>query len=736
MASEPASDAPMLTILTLCDKISSYLSDEQVRQVKRAYYFAEQAHESQRRRSGEPYVIHPLAVANILSDMHMDHESLQAAMLHDVLEDTGVSKSALSRQFGESVTELVDGVSKLTQMDFDTKAEAQAENFQKMAMAMARDIRVIMVKLADRTHNMRTLGALKPEKRRRISKETLEIYAPIANRLGMNNMRIELEDLCFFGMYPMRASRIQAAVKSVRGKREELIEESRFIINEHLHEDKLEARVSGREKHLYSIYQKMKSSRKSFKDIMDVFGFRIIVDKVDTCYRVLGAMHALFKPVPGQFKDYIAIPKSNGYQSLHTILIGRHGVPIEVQIRTEEMEDMANNGIAAHWLYKQGNDYSSAVSGSHKRARQWVQGLLEIQERTGNSLEFIENVKIDLFPDEVYVFTPKGRILELPQGATAIDFAYALHTDLGSHCVGCYINRRLSSLSEPLQSGQTVEIITSINAQPNPVWLDFVVTGKARSNIRHVLKNHRHSESVALGERLLNKSLVSLGASLDEITEEQIDNLLQSTGHKNFDYVLEDIGIGNRVAYLTARQLLSEEHHEEATSAVTPALAQQTDLDDNQKALIISGTEGMMVNFAKCCHPLPGDSIVGHMSVGRGVVVHTNQCAHAEDIRRKHKAIELRWNVETKGEFVVPLCVEIKHQRGLIATLANKINSLDTNIESINAYDVDAYNSRVDIEISVKDRVHLARIMRHIRNIKSVTRISRVKSTQTKRNIP
>ncbi len=732
MAQKSTADEPVLTILSLAEKIAGYLDADQVRQVKRAYYFAEQAHESQIRRSGEPYVTHPLAVANILSDMHMDHESLQAAMLHDVIEDTGVSKEALAKQFGDDVAELVDGVSKLTQMDFDTKAEAQAENFQKMAMAMARDIRVILVKLADRTHNMRTLGALKPEKRRRIAKETLEIYAPIANRLGMNNMRIELEDLCFFGMHPMRARRIQAAVKSVRGKREELIAESRFIINEHLQEDDIQARVMGREKHLYSIYQKMRSSRKSFKDIMDVFGFRIIVDKVDTCYRVLGAMHALFKPVPGQFKDYIAIPKSNGYQSLHTILIGRHGVPIEVQIRTEEMEDMANNGIAAHWLYKQGNDFSSAVSGSHKRARQWVQGLLEIQERTGNSLEFIENVKIDLFPDEVYVFTPKGRILELPQGATAIDFAYALHTDLGNHCVGCYINRRLSSLSEPLQSGQTVEIITSINAQPNPVWLDFVVTGKARSNIRHVLKNHRHSESVTLGERLLNKALVSIGASLDEITEEQIDSLLQSTGHKNFDYVLEDIGIGNRVAYLTARQLLSEP--EETHHALGPAV--EEDLEHSQKALVISGTEGMMINFAKCCHPLPGDSIVGHMSVGRGVVVHTNQCAHAAEIRLKHKAIELRWNSETKGEFVVPIRVEIKHQRGLIATLANKINSLDTNIESINAHDVDAYNSRVDIEISVKDRVHLARIMRHIRNIKSVTRISRVKSTQAKRNIP
>ncbi len=708
----------MLSILDLSKKITLYLTTEQVLQVKRAYYYAEQAHDRQIRRSGEPYVTHPLAVAYILADMRMDHESLQAAMLHDVIEDTGISKEALIQQFGESVANLVDGVSKLTQIEFTSHAEAQAENFQKMAMAMANDIRVILVKLADRLHNMRTIGVLKPEKRRRISKETLEIYSPIANRLGMNSIRMELEDLCFFGIYPMRASRILAALNSIRGTRETLVEKSRVIIEEHLAAEGIKVRVFGREKHLLSIYQKMKSSRKSFKEIMDVFGFRVIVDNVDTCYRSLGAMHALFKPVPGQFKDYIAIPKSNGYQSLHTILIGRHGIPIEVQIRTEEMEGMANNGIAAHWLYKQGNDFSEPVSRSHNRARQWVQGLLEMQERTGNSLEFIENVKIDLFPDEVYVFTPKGKILELPNGATAVDFAYALHTELGSQCVGCYINRRLSSLSEPLQSGQTVDIITSVNSQPNPVWLDFVVTGKARSSIRHILKNQQAQQSIELGKQLLEKALSGFDANIETLDKQAVKQLLQAMQATSLDAIYEEIGIGNRVAYLTAKQLLPDNES-------LPA-----EPDSSGKPLMIKGTEGMLIKYAKCCHPLPGDAILGHFHIGRGVIVHTSQCVQVREVKRKKlKILELAWNDQVEGEFVVPVSVEIRHQRGLIATLATKINSLDTNIESINVVDIDAFNSRVDMNISVKDRIHLARILRHIKNIKSVTKVSRVKVT-------
>ncbi len=496
------------------DRLSSYLGPDQVNLVRRAYYYAEQAHDGQRRRSGEPYVTHPLAVSNILADMHMDHQSLMAAMLHDVIEDTGIAKEALTAQFGETVSELVDGVSKLTQMNFETKAEAQAENFQKMAMAMARDIRVILVKLADRLHNMRTLEVLSGEKRRRIAKETLEIYAPIANRLGMHTMRVEFEDLGFKAMHPMRAERIRQAVKKARGNRREIVGKIQESLVNCLAREGMEGQVIGREKHLYSIYQKMRGKRKAFNEIMDVYAFRIIVDKVDTCYRVLGAVHSLYKPFPGRFKDYIAIPKANGYQSLHTTLFGMHGVPIEIQIRTREMEEMANHGIAAHWLYKSNDE---TPKGTHARARQWVKGVLELQQRAGNSLEFIENVKIDLFPDEVYVFTPKGRIMELPKGSTAVDFAYAVHTDVGNSCIACRINRRLAPLSEPLQSGQTVEIVTAPGARPNPAWLSFVVTGKARTHIRHALKLQRRSESINLGERLLNKTLTGFDSHLEKI---------------------------------------------------------------------------------------------------------------------------------------------------------------------------------------------------------------------------
>ncbi|MCH1488664.1 MAG: RelA/SpoT family protein, partial [Pseudomonadales bacterium] len=539
---------------TLTDKLDSYLDAQQIKLVRDAYYFAADAHEGQKRRSGEAYVTHPLAVADILADMHMDHQSLAAAMLHDVIEDTGVDKTALGEQFGSTVAELVDGVSKLTQFEFRTHAEKQAENFQKMAMAMARDLRVILVKLADRLHNMRTLDVLSVEKRRRIAKETLEIYAPIANRLGMNDVRIEFEDLGFATLYPMRARRIQAAVASVRGHHKQLIDDIRSQLCDCLLKDGVHATVVGREKHLYSIYQKMRSKNISFTEIMDVFAFRIIVDSVDDCYRTLGSVHNLYKPRPGNFKDYIAIPKANGYQSLHTVLFGMHGVPIEIQIRTTDMEKMANNGIAAHWLYK-AND-SDASMGSHMRARQWVQGLLELQANAGNSLEFIENVKIDLFPEEVYVFTPQGEIMELPLGATPIDFAYAVHTDIGNACVGCKINRRLAALSQPLASGQTVEIITAAGAKPNPGWLDIVMTSRARSQIRHYLKHLRRGESIELGQRLLNKSLMTNGSGLDQLTDTQVDSLLDSSRAADFNQLLEEIGQGVRIAHLTAKQLL------------------------------------------------------------------------------------------------------------------------------------------------------------------------------------
>ncbi len=702
----------MPAIDTLADRLSSYLDPDQVNLVRRAYFYAEQAHDGQRRRSGEAYVTHPLAVANILADMHMDHQSLMAAMLHDVIEDTGIPKEALIAQFGETVAELVDGVSKLTQMNFETKAEAQAENFQKMAMAMARDIRVILVKLADRLHNMRTLEVLAGEKRRRIAKETLEIYAPIANRLGMQSMRVEFEDLGFKAMHPMRSERIRAAVRRARGNRNEIVEKIEQSLIHCLEREGLEGDVMGREKHLFSIYKKMRGKRKAFNEIMDVYAFRIVVDKVDTCYRVLGAVHSLYKPLPGRFKDYIAIPKANGYQSLHTTLFGMHGVPIEIQIRTREMEEMANNGIAAHWLYKSSDDDSP--KGTHARARQWVKGVLEMQQRAGNSLEFIESVKIDLFPDEVYVFTPKGRIMELPKGSTAVDFAYAVHTDVGNTCIACRVNRRLAPLSQALESGSTVEIVTAPGARPNPAWLNFVVTGKARTHIRHALKLQRRSESINLGERLLNKALTGFESSLEAISPERIRVVLGEYQMDVIEDLLEDIGLGNRMAYVIARRLLASDNEE---------------LPSDEGPLAIRGTEGLVLNYAKCCTPIPGDPIVGHLSAGKGMVVHMDTCRNISEVRHNpDKCIQLSWSKDVTGEFNVELRVELEHQRGLIALLAGSVNAADGNIEKIGMDERDGRISVVQLVVSVHDRVHLARVIKKLRTIQGVIRITRVKA--------
>lgn len=712
------------TIDSLATDLASYLGKDQVNSVRRAYFYAEQAHEGQFRRSGDPYVTHPLAVASILSDMHMDHQSLMAAMLHDVIEDTGITKTAVKSQFGNTVADLVDGVSKLNKITFSSRAEAQAENFQKMAMAMAKDLRVILVKIADRLHNMRTLDVLSPEKRRRIARETLDIYAPIANRLGMNSVRVEFEELGFEALFPMRSRRISAAVKGVRGNRKEIVSQIQTSLEACLEREKLPGRTIGREKHLYSIYEKMRSKRISFSEIMDVYAFRIVVDRVDTCYRVLGAVHSLYKPVPGRFKDYIAIPKANGYQSLHTTLFGMHGVPIEIQIRTEEMEAMANNGIAAHWLYKSSDDLPS---NAHLRAREWVNGLLDMQKHAGNSLEFIENVKIDLFPDEIYVFTPKGTIFELPAGSTAVDFAYAIHTDVGNSCVACRISRRLAPLSEPLQSGQTVEIITAPGTQPNPAWLSFVVTGKARSNIRHYLKNQKHSESVALGRRLLNKALAGFGTELDAIAAEHIDPVLAETNLQTLDQLLEEIGLGNRMSYMVAQKFAS---HNKPNNIDAP------EPREHQDSLAIRGSEGMVMNYAKCCHPIPGDPIIGHISSGRGMVIHTDDCNNVADVRdNPEKCVSVRWDPDVEGEFSVELRVELENQRGIIATLATTITGTEANIEKISTVERDARFSIVNLSLNVRNRVHLARVMKRVRLIKAVSRVTRVKSRKVKKSL-
>lgn len=710
------------TVEGLARELSSYLDSSRVNQVRRAYYYAEQAHEGQKRRSGEPYVTHPLAVASILADLRLDHQSLMAAMLHDVIEDTGIPKEALSDQFGESVADLVDGVSKLTQIEFRSRAEAQAENFQKMTLAMARDIRVILVKLADRLHNMRTLGPLPFAKRQRIATETLDIYAPIANRLGMHSICTELEDLGFSSLYPMRSRYISKAVAKLRGSHQEIIQEIRGRLEEKLAERGLPGRIMGREKHLNSIYNKMKFKQKSFHEIMDVYAFRIITDTEDDCYRILGAVHSLYKPLPGRFKDYIAMPKANGYQSLHTTLFGMH-VNIEIQIRTEEMEHIANNGIAAHWMYK--NDQSNIISVNQKRVDRWVKGLMEMRERADDSLEFIEHVKVDLFPDEIYVFTPKGKIMELPSGATPIDFAYAIHTDIGNASVACRINRNLASLSQPLQSGQTVEIITAPGARPNPAWLGFVVTGKARSSIRHVLKHQKRTESLELGKTLLKKSLNGFGQKLGDIKDAQIEAVVRHNQVQSFDDLLSEIGLGNRMAYLVARQLVSGAGSDNQD---TGADLEQGGDGYRRAPVTIRGTEGLLVRFAQCCKPIPGDPVVGVMDSGNGMLIHSDTCERLpESDEARSRLTHLKWAKDITDEFSVELRVELERQRGVIAEVASAVAKADGNIERINVEEQNARLGIVSLVVHVNGRRHLARVMRRIRNIRAVTHISRIR---------
>ena len=705
-------------INALCTRLENYLTPDQIADIRRAYLYSEKAHDGQFRRNGDPYITHPLAVANILCDMHMDHQSIMAAMLHDVIEDTGITKVEITDEFGEEVAELVDGVTKLTKVKFNTKAEAQAENFRKMILAMTQDIRVILVKLADRLHNMRTLDVLTPEKRRRIANETLEIYSPIANRLGMNEIRIEFEELGFEALFPMRAPLIKKAVRAARGNRKEIVSSIKETLEKRLQEEGVNARVMGREKHLYGIYQKMRDKQKSFSEIMDMYGFRVITENVDACYRALGIVHTVYKPIPGKFKDYIAIPKANGYQSLHTIVKGQRGVPIEIQIRTEAMEAMANNGIAAHWLYK--ND--GFANATQTRAREWLKSLLEIQQNAGDSMEFIENVKIDLFPDEVYVFTPNGRILTLPMGATAVDFAYAVHTDVGNTCVATRIDNRLSPLSLPLKTGQTVEIVTVPGTRPNPAWLSFAITSKARSSIRHFLKDQQQSEAVDLGRRLLEKTLSTQGSSLTKLPPEQIQAVLQELGLANLDALCEDIGIGNRVPQLVAARLLPEGAPESdaAKSANSPAT----------RGIAIRGTEGLVVTYARCCRPLPGDTIVGHLSAGRGIVIHRDNCNNVMTELRDNpdKCMTLRWAEKVDREFPSELRIEVDNQRGLIAEIAREITDYGANIDGITMQEKGSRHAVMQIALQVRDRIHFARIIKRIRVISGVEKITRVKA--------
>ncbi|WP_445771802.1 bifunctional GTP diphosphokinase/guanosine-3',5'-bis pyrophosphate 3'-pyrophosphohydrolase [Rheinheimera sp.] len=701
----------------LKNQISAYLPPEQVALVQQAYVVARDAHAPQTRSSGEPYITHPVAVSSILADMHMDHETLMAALLHDVIEDTPVSKEELASKFGTTVAELVQGVSKLDKVKFKDYQEFEVTNLRKMFMAMTQDIRVILIKLADRTHNMRTLGALRPEKRRRIAKETLELYAPIANRLGIHNIKNELEDWGFQALYPMRYRALSTAVKQARGNRRELLEKIQHEILGRLEQAGINADVSGREKHLYSIYRKMKNKELMFNDVMDIYAFRVVVDSIDHCYRTLGVVHNLYKPIEIRFKDYIAIPKQNGYQSLHTSLIGPHGIPVEIQMRTREMNETADMGIAAHWLYKtngQGQDTTAQL-----RARRWMQSLLELQQNAGNSAEFVENVKSELYPDELYVFSPKGKIVELPIGATAVDFAYAVHTDIGNSCVGAKIDRRPYPLNKPLETGQTVEVITSPGGKPNANWLNYVVTSRAILGIRNYLKKQQQNESITLGRRLLSSALGEV--ALDDIAPERLEQVLQNSKQKSLDELCSDIGLGNQLAIAVARRLLGEfDSDDSATKDASGPLLKS-------KAFII-GSEGMLLTFAKCCRPIPGDDIVANATPGKGLNVHRADCRNIKGWDKEPgKFFPVRWDKTGDKQFLCDIRVFIVNRQGVLAKLTTLIAAQDSNIQDLATDDRDTGEYVIKITLSVRDRIHLANVMRKIRVMPDVQKVYRRK---------
>lgn len=701
---------------SLKDVAQEYLTEPQIEALRQSYVVAKNAHEGQTRSSGEPYIIHPVAVSRILAEMRLDIETLQAALLHDVIEDCDVTKEELETQFGTTVAELVDGVSKLDKLKFRDRKEAQAENFRKMVLAMVQDIRVILIKLADRTHNMRTLGALRPDKKRRIARETLEIYSPLAHRLGIHNIKTELEELGFEALYPNRYRVLKEVVKAARGNRKEMIQRIHTEIEGRLEEVGLNARVVGREKNLFSIYNKMKTKEQRFHTIMDIYAFRVVVEDADTCYRVLGQVHSLYKPRPGRMKDYIAVPKANGYQSLHTSMVGPHGVPVEVQIRTEDMDQMADKGVAAHWSYK-GNGERTGTTAQVK-AQRWMQSLLELQQSAGNSFEFIENVKSDLFPDEIYVFTPKGRIVEMPVGATAVDFAYAVHTDVGNTCVGARVDRNPYPLSKSLKNGQTIEIISAPGARPNAAWLNYVVTSRARTKIRQVLKTMRREESITLGRRLLNHALGEL--SITDISEENTQHVLTELKIATLDDLLAAIGLGELMSIVIARRLLGDA--EELTEVVGAD-------GKPKKKLPIRGAEGLLLTFANCCHPIPDDHIIAHVSPGRGLVVHRETCPNVRGYQKEpDKYMAVEWSEDYDQEFIAELRVDVQNRQGALAELTNVISKTGSNIHGLSTEERDGRLYTVTVLLTTKDRVHLAGIMRKIKAMPQTLKVRRRKN--------
>ena len=693
----------------LLAKVEVYLPPEQVDRIRDAADFGAAAHQGQKRLSGEPYIAHPLAAAQLLADLHLDADTIIGAILHDVIEDTPVAKDEIERRFGKDVAEIVDGVTKLDQIKFKNREEAQAESFRKMLLAMVRDLRVIMVKLADRTHNMRTIGAMSVAKRRQVARETLEIYAPVAERLGLYKIKLELEDLGFRALYPQRYRVIERALKRARGNQKEFLGKIEKVLREALEKAGIRATVESREKHLYSIYKKMRRKRSLLAQVVDVYGLRILVDTADTCYRTLGVVHATYRPMPGRFKDYIAIPRVNGYQSLHTTLFGPNGVPIEVQIRTGDMHTVAEAGVASHWKYKAGAKTGGADSAQQERARAWISHLMEMQS-SGNAEEFIESVKVDLFPDKVYVFTPKGTILRLPRGATVVDFAYAVHTDIGNRCVAAKVDRRLAPLRTVLRNGQTVQIITAKGASPNPAWVNFVATAKARSAIRHYLKALQRSEAIELGAQLLNSALEEFELSVDSIEPAVMQQALQEFNIRDRDELLAQLGLGERLAPLVARRLLPGGHDDKGK--ITP--------------LTIAGTEGLLVTYARCCRPIPDDPIIAYLSAGRGIVIHREACGNVEDFHKHpEKWQPVTWQKGLNRYFSAEVRIEAANKIGMLASVSAAIAGTDTNIGQASVEQRDGEVSLIKLEVEVKDRRHLARIVRTIRQMPEVLRVTR-----------
>ncbi len=683
------------------------MSPAAIDNIMEAYRFGASAHEGQKRVSGAPYISHPVAVATILAEQRMDAQTIIAAILHDVIEDTATEKAQLEEQFGEEVADLVDGVSKLDQLQFHSRQQAQAESFRKMLLAMAEDIRVIMIKLADRTHNMRTLGSMPPVKRRRIARETLDIYAPIANRLGINSIRLELEDLGFRSLYPYRYRVIEKTLKKALSNHKQLVKKISQRLSDALDELKIIADVGGREKHMYSIYRKMRHKGRPLSEIVDMFGFRIIVDDIDTCYRVLGMVHRLYKPMPGRFKDYIAIPRINGYQSLHTTLFGPDGIPLEVQIRTIDMDRVAESGIAAHWLYKSDDSSNESANAS---TREWLARLVEL-DHGADSEEFLENVRVDLFPDKVYVFTPRGDIMRLPMGSTTVDFAYAVHTDVGNRCVAAKVDRRMVPLRTPLLNGQTVEIITAKGARPNPAWVNFVATAKARSAIRQYLKNLRRGEAIDLGKRLLSHAMGEFDKKIRNASTREMKVLLGELNLSDQKSLYEEIGLGKHLAPLIARRLVG---HADGNAKKDPA------------PLAIEGTEGVVVSYARCCYPVPGDSIIGFLSSGKGIVIHRDTCGNLTEYRKQpDKWISVNWKENVQRQSMVELRADVNNKTGVLAAVAANIAETHSNIDSVSVVERDEHTVTLIFHLQVRDRVQLAQVMRSIRGMPDVISVSR-----------